>query len=68
MIDPPVLLTRIWPKIIRFRFSLDMVKDDWPPPQYCWPESDLKLLSLDLAWTWWKMIDLHPSIADQNLT
>ena len=27
----PVLLMRIPPKIIKFRFSLDMVKDDWPP-------------------------------------
>ena len=28
MTDPLVLLTRISPKIFKFRFSLDMVKDD----------------------------------------
>ena len=67
MIDlPPVLVTTIWPKIVKFRFSLDMVKDDWTP-ECCWPESDLKSLSSDLAWTWWKMTD-QPIIADQNLT
>ena len=31
MIDPLVWLTRISPKILEFRFSLHMVKDDWPP-------------------------------------
>ena len=32
MIDPP----RILLEILKFRFSLYMVKDDWPP----WPEFD----------------------------
>ena len=51
-----------------FRYSLDMVKDDWTPPRYCRPEYYQNVLYSDLAWTWWKMIDLHPGTADQNLT
>ena len=31
MIDPPVWLPNISPKILKFIFSLHMVKDDWPP-------------------------------------
>ena len=31
-IDPP-WLPRISPEILKFRFSLHMVKDDWPHPQ-----------------------------------
>ena len=27
------------------------------PSKYCWPESHLKYLSSDWAWTWWKMFD-----------
>ena len=30
MIDPPPL-ARILPEFLKFRFSLCMVKDDWPP-------------------------------------
>ena len=42
MIDPhKVWLTRIWPKILKFRLSLHMVRDDWPP-WYDWPGSHLK--------------------------
>ena len=26
------------------------------------------VLSSDLDWTWWKMIDLHPGTADQKVT
>ena len=66
MSNPPRLLTRLSPKICKFRFSFDMVKDDWPPLD-CWPESHLKFVSSDLAWTCWKMID-PPKIADQTLT
>ena len=29
MIDLP--LARIWPEFLKFRFSLYIVKDDWPP-------------------------------------
>ena len=32
MIDPPApWLPRILPEILKFRFSVHMVKDDWPP-------------------------------------
>ena len=31
MTDPP-WLPRISPEILKLRFSLHMVKDDWPPP------------------------------------
>ena len=41
MIDPPLWLTSISPKILKFRFSLHMVKYDWPP-KYDWPVSHLK--------------------------
>ena len=34
MIDP---LVRILPEFLKFRFSLHMVKDDWPPTKI-WPE------------------------------
>ena len=30
MIDP---LAMIWPEFLKFRFSLHIVKDDWPPGQ-----------------------------------
>ena len=46
-------------KCFKFRFSLDMVKDDWTPPRYCRPEYHLNFFNSDLAWTWWKMIELH---------
>ena len=57
-----VLQTRISPNFFKFRFSLDMVKDDWSnifvPPWYCRAEYHLKyFLISDWAWTWWKMID-----------
>ena len=63
MINPPIWLTRIWPKIFQFRFSVDMVGDDQPSPSD-WPGSDLKFFSSDLAWTWWKMIDPHQTDQD----
>ena len=42
MIDPPGMTdqTRISPKSFKFRFSLHMVKDDWPP-RYDRPDQDL---------------------------
>ena len=56
-------------KFFKFRFSLDMVKDDWTPPWYCRPETHLKFfLHSDIAWKWWKMIELHPGTADQKLS
>ena len=45
MIDPPIWLTRMPPKIFQFRFSLDMLKDDWLPL----PGSDI----------WWKSWKFH---------
>ena len=33
MIDPPPL-ARILPEFLKFRFSLYIVKDDWPPPEF----------------------------------
>ena len=33
-----------------------MLKDDWPP-QSDWSRCHLIFFSLDLAWTWWMMID-----------
>ena len=26
------------------------------------------VLSSDLAWTWWKLTEIHPRTADQSLT
>ena len=42
MIDPPGMTdqTGISPKIFKFRFSLHMVKDDWPS-RYDRPDQDL---------------------------
>ena len=42
---PPIWLTRMSPKIFQFRFSLDVVKDDWPSL----PGSDI----------WWKSWKFH---------
>ena len=58
MIDPQILM-----EILKFRFSLHMVKDDWPP-KYC-----LKFWSLDLVCKWSKIIDPHLSLLSlQNST
>ena len=64
MIDPLplVLLTRISTEIFKFRFGLDMVKDDWPT-QYCQPESCLKCFKLRFSLDMVKD-DSPPSIAD----
>ena len=35
----------------KFRYDLDMVKDDWFTPRYCRLECHLIFVSLDLAWT-----------------
>ena len=45
MIDPPVWQTRISPRILKFRFTLHMVKGDWPPAQYDRPGSHLEFFS-----------------------
>ena len=55
MIDPPIWLTRISPKIFKFRFSVYKVKVDWPPSD--WPECHLKFFISDLACISWKSID-----------
>ena len=49
-----------------FRFSLDMVKDDWLPSGTADQNISYNGLCSDLAWTWWKIIDLHPGTADQK--
>ena len=46
-----------------------MVKDDWPLNQVLQTRMSPKLfVSTDLAWTWLKMIELHPGSANQKLT
>ena len=66
MIDPSVLPTRIWPKIIKFRYSLDMVKDDWPP------QGLMTRISPKIIKVWFSLDmvkdDWPASIADQNVT
>ena len=47
-------------KFFKFRFSQDMVKDDWPLPVTAVWNLTYNFLSSDLARTWWKMIDPHP--------
>ena len=44
-----------------------MEKDDWLQPRYFKPEYHLQIdISSDLAWTWWKMIDVHQGTVDQT--
>ena len=45
MIDPPVWLPNISPKILKFIYSLHMVKNDWPP-QLWLPNISPKILKL----------------------
>ena len=46
-----------------------MVKDDWTPLQVLQTRNSSNIfVHSDLAWTWWKMIELHPGTADQKLT
>ena len=71
MIDPPVWLTNISPKILKFRFSLHMVKDDWAP-QYDWPLSHLKfhikfILSLHMVEDDWPPPAWLPNISPKIL-
>ena len=46
MIDPLIWLTRMSPKIFQFRFSLDMVNDDWLPPGIWYLVEMLEILLL----------------------
>ena len=46
MIDPLIWLTRMSPKIFQFRFSLDMVNDDWLPPRIWYLVEMLEILLL----------------------
>ena len=44
-----------------------MEKDDWLQPQVLQTRISPEMFySSDLAWTWWKMNDLHPGTADQT--
>ena len=45
-----------------------MVKDDWIPPRYCIDQNLTHVLSSDLAWAWWKMIELHPGTAETRIS
>ena len=59
MIDLPTsyqLVHRSLPEILKFRLILHMVKDDWPHPIWQ-PRIYQKFLSLDLGYTWSKMMD-----------
>ena len=47
---------------------MDMVKNDWCLPHTAHQNLTYIFLSSDLAWTWWKMIELHPKTEDQNIT
>ena len=69
MIDSlQVLQTRnLTYNVLWFRFSLDMVKEDWTLPWYCREEYASNIfVHSDIAWTWWKMIELHPGTANQK--
>ena len=69
MIDPP-WLPWILPEILKFRFSLHMIKDDWltaqvltrnpPLSLHIAHDSHQKFQSWDLVCTWSKMIDPAP--------
>ena len=67
MIDPHP--ARIWPEFLKFRFSLYIVKDDWPPtPARIWPEFLKLRFSLHMIkddWPPWPEFDHLPGF-DQN--
>ena len=51
MIEPHP--ARIWPEYLKFRFSLYIVKDDWPPtPASIWPEFLKFRFSLYMSQRW----------------
>ena len=54
MINPP-WLPMILPEILKFRFSVHMIKDDWPPLTA--HDFTRNFNSLDLVWKLSKMID-----------
>ena len=56
MIDPPNQLPHNLPEILKFRLSLQMVKDDWPPLLDC-PEFTRNFKVKKLGCTYSKMID-----------
>ena len=43
-----------------------MVKDDWLPSGTADQNLTYNFYDSDLAWTWLKMIELHPGTADQE--
>ena len=66
MIDPPGMTANISPKILKFMYSLHMVKDDWPPPVWL-PNISPKILKLRYSLHMVKD-DFCPSMTDQYLT
>ena len=66
MIEPPVWLTNISPKILKFIYSLHMVKDDWPP-RYDWPNISPKILKFRFSLHMVKD-DWPPGMTAQYLT
>ena len=56
--------------LFKFRFNLDTMKDDWTLPQVLQTRQyhATIFVNSDLVCTWWKMIDLLPGTADQNIS